>query len=108
MHLEDHPGLLSNKRREDAKSMHEPKSPIKSQITFPNDTYPHVYIYIIITIITIIIYIYMYIYILCIIYIYICQLVSIGSSRISKIVEMIQIDKLMIGDLLNTIDGARM
>ena len=72
MHLEDHPGLLSNKRREDAKSMHEPKSPIKSQITFPNDTYPHVYIYIIITIITIIIYIYMYIYIyiLCIIYIY--------------------------------------
>ena len=49
-----------------------------------------------------IIYIYMYIYI------YICQLVSIGSSRIYKIVEMIQIDKLMIGDLLNTIDGARM
>ena len=41
-------------------------------------------------------------------YIYICQLVSIGSSRIYKIVEMIQIDKLMIGDLLNTIDGARM
>ena len=107
MHLEDHPGLLSNKRREDAKSMHEPKSPIKSQITFPNDTYPHVYIYNHNNN-NYYLYIYMYIYILCIIYIYICQLVSIGSSRISKIVEMIQIDKLMIGDLLNTIDGARM
>ena len=37
--LGGYPGLLSNKRRDDPKSMHEPKSPIKSQVTFPND--PH-------------------------------------------------------------------
>ena len=69
MHLEDHPGLLSNKRREDAKSMHEPKSPIKSQITFPNDTYPHVYIYNHNNN-NYYLYIYMYIYIMYHIYIY--------------------------------------
>ena len=79
MHLEDHPGLLNNKRRDDPKSMHEPKSPIKSQITFPNDTYPHdiyiyLFIYIIITIIIIII------YILCIINIYIYVYIYISAS----------------------------